>query len=313
MHQSRSTKWFYYIPLIASLAFLPGAVGKDQGGNGKGEPMRFRGLDRNNDGKITRDEWRGSDRSFSVHDRNGDGVIAGGEVGAALQAEGYDDFLDIDRNHDGRISRNEWRWDQTDFDRMDDNHDGSLTRPEYMDTSVGAADSHFADSRQSSAGTLTNPVTPIPEDDYARFSRLDRNGNGWISHDEWDGDRKSFDALDDNHNGALNRDEFLKASTEARQARFKAFDLNNNGAISRTEWNGDNQSFARLDKNDDGKLMREEFVKRNNDLEQNFSGMDRDHNGRLSSQEWRGDKKTFENLDDNHDDQVSRAEFVGVI
>ena len=43
-------------------------------------PMRFRGLDRNNDGKITRDEWRGNDVSFRVHDWNRDGVLSGIEV-----------------------------------------------------------------------------------------------------------------------------------------------------------------------------------------------------------------------------------------
>src|SRR6202007_2435978 len=39
--------------------------------------MRFQGMDRNNDGKITRAEWNGSDRSFQVHDWNGDGVLSG--------------------------------------------------------------------------------------------------------------------------------------------------------------------------------------------------------------------------------------------
>ena len=42
--------------------------------------MRFRGLDRNNDGRITRNEWRGNDVSFRVHDWNRDGVLSGIEV-----------------------------------------------------------------------------------------------------------------------------------------------------------------------------------------------------------------------------------------
>jgi hypothetical protein len=54
--------------------------GKQQGENGQGE-MRFRGLDRNNDGIITRDEWRGeAENSFANHDWNGDGVLSGDEV-----------------------------------------------------------------------------------------------------------------------------------------------------------------------------------------------------------------------------------------
>lgn len=313
MHQHRSSNWFSYICLIACLAILPGAAAKGHPNNGKGGSARFKGLDRNNDGTITRDEWRGNERSFSVHDRNGDGVLAGAEVGEALQAEGYDDFLDIDRDRNGRISRNEWRWDRAEFDRMDNNHDGSLTRPEYMDATGDGPDSHFIDSHQSGPGSLTNAPTPLPEGLPERFSRLDRNGNGLISRDEWDGDRRSFDGLDDNGNGALSRDEFLEAGPEARKALFKRHDMNGNGVITRTEWKGDRQSFTRLDANDDGKLMPEEFVKRYHNLEQNFSGMDKDNNGWLSRKEWRGEAKGFDHLDNNHDNQVSLAEFVGVI
>ena len=36
---------------------------------------RFKGMDRNGDGHITRSEWRGNDKSFSRQDRNGNGVI----------------------------------------------------------------------------------------------------------------------------------------------------------------------------------------------------------------------------------------------
>ena len=47
---------------------------------GRRPPMRFFGLDRNHDGRITRDEWRGNDVSFRVHDWNRDGVLSGAEV-----------------------------------------------------------------------------------------------------------------------------------------------------------------------------------------------------------------------------------------
>ena len=44
------------------------------------EQMRFRGMDRNGDGRITRAEWRGSAQSFRQHDWNNDGVLSGDEV-----------------------------------------------------------------------------------------------------------------------------------------------------------------------------------------------------------------------------------------
>ena len=42
--------------------------------------MRFEVMDTNNDGVISREEWRGSARSFEVHDWNGDGRLSGNEV-----------------------------------------------------------------------------------------------------------------------------------------------------------------------------------------------------------------------------------------
>src|SRR3712207_93634 len=67
--------------------------------------MRFADLDRNNDGVVTRDEWRGSRESFVVQDWNGDGVLSGAEVrgdGAADRSFGQasqdDEFTALDAN-----------------------------------------------------------------------------------------------------------------------------------------------------------------------------------------------------------------------
>jgi hypothetical protein len=46
----------------------------------RGRGMRFQEMDRDNDGRISRAEWNGSDQSFKVHDWNGDGVLSGDEV-----------------------------------------------------------------------------------------------------------------------------------------------------------------------------------------------------------------------------------------
>ena len=42
--------------------------------------MKIQGMDTDNDGAITRQEYRGNDRSFANHDWNGDGVLSGEEV-----------------------------------------------------------------------------------------------------------------------------------------------------------------------------------------------------------------------------------------
>lgn len=42
--------------------------------------MKIQGMDTDNDGAITRPEYRGDDQSFANHDWNGDGVLSGEEV-----------------------------------------------------------------------------------------------------------------------------------------------------------------------------------------------------------------------------------------
>jgi hypothetical protein len=101
---------------------------------------RFRGMDRNADGQITRNEWRGSRQSFNVHDWDGNGVLEGNEVRAGAFRQGRNpDFEDFDRaeqfdfldaNGNNRIERREWHASLDSFNQMDRNRDGALTRAE---------------------------------------------------------------------------------------------------------------------------------------------------------------------------------------
>jgi hypothetical protein len=102
---------------------------------------RFRGLDTNNDGRITRSEWRGNNRSFQVQDWNGDGVLSGNEVAAGgrnagRRASEYD-FDALDTNRNNRIERREWQARLAEFNRLNTNGDNFLTREE-LDGDAGA-------------------------------------------------------------------------------------------------------------------------------------------------------------------------------
>jgi len=107
------------------------------------------GLDRNGDGLVRRNEWPGDDRSFNAHDWNRDGLLSGDEIKEAEQAEAgrraADDraarsrqateavekrFADLDRNRDGRITRDEWNGSRNEFEALDTNSDWVLTRAE---------------------------------------------------------------------------------------------------------------------------------------------------------------------------------------
>ena len=152
--------------------------------------MRFADLDRNHNGQIEKGEWRGSPRSFAIHDWNADGVLSGDEVrtGAvpppgSLEADDYnmsanDRFSYLDTNNNGYVDRNEWDGSLETFYDLDSNNDNRITRAE------------------------------LNQGRRANFAALDANGDGHISLSEWSWSHRSFDDMDTNKDGVITRDEF---------------------------------------------------------------------------------------------------------
>jgi len=161
-----------------------------QGTSGTNPQMRYADLDRNHNGQIERNEWRGSPRQFAIHDWNSDGVLSGDEVrvGAvpprgSLEADDYnmsatDRFSYLDVNNNGSIDRNEWDGSLNTFYDLDTNNDGRITRDE------------------------------LNRGRRATFASLDANGDGRISLSEWGWSHRSFDEMDTNGDGVITRDEF---------------------------------------------------------------------------------------------------------
>lgn len=89
------------------------------------DAIRFRDVDRNHDGVVSRDEWPGDDESFRQRDRNGDGVLSREEMNQGGRAVQEFSFYDFDGN--GQVTRDEWIRAFTQLD-MDGN--GVLTREE---------------------------------------------------------------------------------------------------------------------------------------------------------------------------------------
>jgi Ca2+-binding EF-hand superfamily protein len=152
--------------------------------------MRFRRMDTNNDGKVTRDEWRGNQQRFQNYDWNNDGVLSGEEVSVNGVRRGNNarndevdtadrfDYLDVNGN--GFIDRNEWDGGRSVFDRLDVNRDGRLTRNEW-------------DTGDRSSNN---------------FASVDTNNDGRITLNEWPWTHRAFDDQDGNRDGVLSRDEF---------------------------------------------------------------------------------------------------------
>jgi len=125
------------------------------------DQMRFRDMDTDNDGVITRAEWRGNDQSFREHDRNHDGGLWGEGVSPRYE-NGADRsrreemaarFERNDRNADGQIARSEWTGSTAAFKRMDEDGDGIVTRQEYLsvlrDRAVGTSGATIAQNTRA--------------------------------------------------------------------------------------------------------------------------------------------------------------------
>lgn len=112
------------IAVAAALTLAAGALAS----TASAQQMRFRAMDANGDGRITRAEWRGNARAFDRHDVNNDGVLSGTEVQLDDDGDGViRDFSRIDLDGNGHVTAQEWR---RAFTALDTDRDGSLTEDE---------------------------------------------------------------------------------------------------------------------------------------------------------------------------------------
>jgi Ca2+-binding EF-hand superfamily protein len=246
---------------LVALVFVADAAAQGRGrGQGQGRnneaQIRFQAMDLNGDRIIQRSEWRGSARSFEVHDWNGDGVLSGVEVRIGgrrpaqqnraprdlaspweeLRIDDWtaDHFRSLDRDGNGRVTAAEWLYDRETFRRIDHNGDNWISQAEFLGDQA------------------------VDDDAEDLFEYLDDNGDGRVTRQEWHGTRARFDALDTNRDNVLTRAEAM--GTQAPADLFDAIDVNGDRFIARNEWRWSAASFDVRDTNRDGRLTRDEFI-----------------------------------------------------
>ena len=92
-------------------------------------------MDVNNDGKISKEEWKGPADLFTRIDADKDGYITREEMRQNRpqrgdRRRGRPNFSEMDTNNDGKVSKDEWKGPADLFDRIDANQDGSIVQDE---------------------------------------------------------------------------------------------------------------------------------------------------------------------------------------
>jgi len=178
-------------------------------------PVQLRKLDKNNDGKLTRDE-AGLQLQRGRGGRGGEGERGGrgGDEGPAAPptaAELTETLMAFDANKNGQLEKSEVpERMQGMFDRGDTNHDGVLTRDEIIKLAEA--------NRQQASGGEGGGRGPGPgpgQFDLA-FSALDTDQNGEISADEIKRAATALKTLDKNGDGRITEDEVTPAFGRGR-------------------------------------------------------------------------------------------------
>lgn len=173
------------IYLVLAILLVGLSVGSAEAKNGKKnhKHVKHQGIDRNNDGVITRGEWSGNDRSFYNLDWNGDDKLSGNEIrsGTRERVNQLDSFGQLDYDENGFVSRDEWDNTSRSFDQLDRNRDQKISRNEFY-------------NKQS------YPVSV--------FRELDTNNTGTISRMEWRSTNDAFNRLDTNGDNRISEREF---------------------------------------------------------------------------------------------------------
>jgi len=233
--------------------------------------QRFQAIDKDRDGKISRAEFPGQPPLFERLDADKDGFLTKEEIvkeqEAARAGFAAERLKAMDKDGDGKISRQEFQGPEPAFDRLDANGDGFLTKEELARFSAPAANNQSGQRKPEAKGTenkqaLSPDQTKSGAAEFGpRLKAMDKDGDGKISRAEFQGREAMFDRLDSNKDGFLTNDEAAKLPQRLGAQRFKALDKDGDGKLSRDEFPGRPRVFDKLDTDKDGFLSREEAAK----------------------------------------------------
>lgn len=217
------------------------------------KPTDFReqldALDKDGDGKVTRQETDLDDRAFGRLDANGDGKVSRDEYRADFHRQ--NSFENLDRDHDGKLSDAEMeKLDRFGSQRYDRNDDGVVDSNEF----VAGRRAEMKAAREARIESHLAGLTG--EGLKKKLDKFDADGDGKLTVDEVvAGHREARDKQRSEHSDkmfetlAAGSDGFSLDGHEA----FESYDTNGDGTVSRKE-------FAEGQKGDWNNLRENRYI-----------------------------------------------------
>ena len=128
----------------------------------------------------------------------------------------------LDRDGDGKVSRKEFDGPAEAFDRLDANQDGYLIRQRGAARSATRCEQPgmalpLRSGKEQSPRSTTTPRQGLRGVGASPFlQRFDRNNDGKVTRDEFDGTARRFSTLDLNGDGSVSKDEAAQGSLPAQ-------------------------------------------------------------------------------------------------
>lgn len=173
------------IALVAVIGAGPQPAGAQDKSSDTEQSRFIQRFDQDGDGLVSEAEFPGQDDQFSQFDSDGDGYIDASEVPQRPPhgGPGGSDFLaQFDTDGDGQLSADEFPGPVEHFADLDTDSDGFLTAQELLAGRPGPpANGGFESDDGNHDGRVSQAEFSGPAD---LFSRLDTDGDGYISRDE---------------------------------------------------------------------------------------------------------------------------------